>query len=81
VTYLAIFGILASRYPDFDVYQKPLAEVTVRSLVLPVLWFVACLVLMRALFSPASIRRSGGPGGFGLSAWAWSSAWAWLLSS
>jgi hypothetical protein len=52
VTYLVLLGLLAVWYPDFEVYQKPLAGVTAGGLIYPLWWLGICFVVLWALFNP-----------------------------
>ena len=52
-TYFALFGVLLMWYPGFDVFQKPLAEVTISGILSPLVWLGACFVFLRALFQPS----------------------------
>lgn len=52
-TYFALAGVLAIWYPGFDAYQKPLAEVTVNSIISPLVWLGVGFVFLRALFQPS----------------------------
>ena len=52
-TYFVLFGVLLMWYPGFDVFQKPLAEVTISGILSPLVWLGACFVFLRALFQPS----------------------------
>lgn len=52
LTYLMLVGAMAGFWPDWSVYQKPLAEITIAGVFGPVLWLLVALALVRAWFRP-----------------------------